>query len=218
MTEPVVNKVELHYEQRRRYRSIARRVLILLSAGVLVWSLTLLVPRAVRTARAMYYQKQCLKFSAPPNSVVFDSDQPQINSAATSVFATHSAEMSRSALIFDVVFLHQRSNGGGQRLVMVSTNSPVGLLPNLAYQLHTTVFEPTPLGSLHQIKQTPSSILLFRVESETHVKLFAGQPDPADASHFTIRFERDGVEGIIDGYLKSDDTVILEERSPTTQP
>jgi hypothetical protein len=41
-------------------------------------------------------------------------------------------------------------------------------------------------------------------------RFFAGHPDPADASHFTIEYEwPDGTPGIIDGYLRSDDSVKL---------
>ena len=36
------------------------------------------------------------------------------------------------------------------------------------------------------------------------VRFFAGQPDPDDASHFTIRYQADGREGIIDGWMKDD--------------
>jgi hypothetical protein len=32
--------------------------------------------------------------------------------------------------------------------------------------------------------------------------LFAGQPDPADESHFTIDYEVDGDRGTIDGWLR----------------
>jgi len=41
---------------------------------------------------------------------------------------------------------------------------------------------------------------------------FAGQPDPTDDSHFTIRFELNGKPGIVDGWLKDDDTVAIETR------
>ena len=34
------------------------------------------------------------------------------------------------------------------------------------------------------------------------IRLYAGQPDPADESHFTIAYERDGRPGIIDGWLR----------------
>jgi len=43
-------------------------------------------------------------------------------------------------------------------------------------------------------------------------RLFAGQADPKDASHFTITYELDGKPGIIDGWLLNDGTVALEPR------
>lgn len=39
---------------------------------------------------------------------------------------------------------------------------------------------------------TPEPTLIF----------YAGQFDPADASHFTIAYKRDGDPGVIDGYLR----------------
>ena len=43
------------------------------------------------------------------------------------------------------------------------------------------------------------------------LRLFAGQPDPADPTHFTIRYQLDGKEGVIDGWLRDND-VILKPR------
>jgi hypothetical protein len=44
-------------------------------------------------------------------------------------------------------------------------------------------------------------------------RIFAGQTDPADPSHFTIEFEwRTGVRGAIDGHLRDDDSIDLEAR------
>lgn len=36
------------------------------------------------------------------------------------------------------------------------------------------------------------------------LRVFAGQPDPTDASHFTIPYRVDGRDGVIDGWLKDD--------------
>ena len=36
------------------------------------------------------------------------------------------------------------------------------------------------------------------------LRFFAGQPDPDDASHFTIRYQADGREGVIDGWMQDD--------------
>jgi hypothetical protein len=43
-------------------------------------------------------------------------------------------------------------------------------------------------------------------------RVFAGQPDPRNASHFTIGYEVDGKPGTIDGWLLKDLTVVLEPR------
>jgi hypothetical protein len=33
-----------------------------------------------------------------------------------------------------------------------------------------------------------------------HVRFFAGQPDASDPTHFTVRYDIAGVEGVLDGY------------------
>jgi hypothetical protein len=43
-------------------------------------------------------------------------------------------------------------------------------------------------------------------------RLFAGQVDASDGSHFVIPFEREAKPGVIDGYLNADETVRLEAR------
>jgi hypothetical protein len=44
------------------------------------------------------------------------------------------------------------------------------------------------------------------------VRVYAGQPDPADPAHFTIAYELDGKKGVIDGYVGNDDRVTLRPR------
>ena len=52
------------------------------------------------------------------------------------------------------------------------------------------------------------------------IKLAGGIPDPADRSHLTIDFvgEDTNVKGIIDVYLKDDDTLSFRERGATLKP
>jgi hypothetical protein len=52
----------------------------------------------------------------------------------------------------------------------------------------------------------------LRVDYRDQLRVFAGQPDPADPSHFTIAYDLDGRPGIIDGWLKPDGSVQLEPR------
>ena len=44
------------------------------------------------------------------------------------------------------------------------------------------------------------------------LRFFPGQPDAADRSHFTIAYQLDGTDGVIDGWLK-DEGVILRPRN-----
>jgi len=50
------------------------------------------------------------------------------------------------------------------------------------------------------------------------VRVFNGQPDPSDASHFTIGYEVDGQPGTIDGWLTDDGIVKLEVRDGPAKP
>lgn len=52
----------------------------------------------------------------------------------------------------------------------------------------------------------------LHVKYADQLRVFTGQPDPADASHFTIPYELDGQAGIIDGWLNADGSVKLEPR------
>jgi len=49
-------------------------------------------------------------------------------------------------------------------------------------------------------------------EIPSPLRVYAGQIDPADSSHFTVRFQRGRESGIIDGYLKDDESVTLKVR------
>jgi hypothetical protein len=44
------------------------------------------------------------------------------------------------------------------------------------------------------------------------VRIYAGQADPADASHFTIEYDKPDGRHLIDGWLTENDQVLLEER------
>jgi hypothetical protein len=56
------------------------------------------------------------------------------------------------------------------------------------------------------------------------MRIYAGQPDPNDDAHFTIKYEIDNIPGTIDGRLEADDTVTLKvidgpaATRPTAQP
>jgi hypothetical protein len=55
---------------------------------------------------------------------------------------------------------------------------------------------------------------LFILDWTRKFKLYAGRPDLADPSHFTIDYELDGRRETIDGWLRDDDAVDLKLRNP----
>jgi hypothetical protein len=52
----------------------------------------------------------------------------------------------------------------------------------------------------------------LRLDYRNQLRVFAGQADPADASHFTVAYDLDGRPGVIDGWLKPEGSVQLEPR------
>jgi hypothetical protein len=50
------------------------------------------------------------------------------------------------------------------------------------------------------------------IDYRNQFRVYAGQSDPADASHFTIAYDLDGQAGVVDGWLKPDGSVVLEPR------
>jgi hypothetical protein len=87
---------------------------------------------------------------------------------------------------------------------MINNRSTVLLIHPESDPLATTwTYTPGKVGEAGKIDVPPRDRL----------RLFAGQPDPADAAHFTIAYDIDGQPGVVDGRLKDDDTVELK---PTT--
>lgn len=61
--------------------------------------------------------------------------------------------------------------------------------------------------------KSPSQPGTLAYKPAEQLRVFAGQADPQDASHFTIRYELDGIAGTIDGWLRADGSVALEPRA-----
>jgi hypothetical protein len=50
----------------------------------------------------------------------------------------------------------------------------------------------------------------FDIKIPEVFRFYAGQPDPADPSHFTIDYDLNGQRGTIHGYLRNDDSIQLK--------
>lgn len=62
------------------------------------------------------------------------------------------------------------------------------------------------------VRRTAFSDMTYCPPASSRTRIYFGQPDPVDASHFTIGYDAGGVSGTIDGWLLPDDTVRLTVR------
>jgi hypothetical protein len=208
----------------------ARRAMILATlvlAGLIAYRFA---PMAWRQARLLYWQSKCMNYRAPADKVVFSAWPFNGWKSADweSYYATYSPPGQRSDA---TLFVGERTApNGNRRLVAVNAvKSGEGRTTNDGYVLtgflsgHARLFELGSAGTRpvekHQI-QFPESHAGFVFREG--IVVYAGQPDPADTSHFTIRAEVDGTGQLIDGWLTNDDRVLLERRTtsppPSTQP
>jgi hypothetical protein len=95
-----------------------------------------------------------------------------------------------------VVFLHERTipNGGGRFLVALAYCANVGV-PGPCFR--ATIIDR---GSMSQPMQ---SVWQYVIAAPVPTRIYFGQPDPNDDSHFTVRtVSGDGLEDAYDGYLR----------------
>ena len=75
----------------------------------------------------------------------------------------------------------------------------------------TLVLPDTTDRKVARFPQQPDAGHRPPVDYGNVLRVYAGQPDPADPTHFTIPYRLDGREGVIDGWLK-DDRIELKPR------
>jgi hypothetical protein len=107
------------------------------------------------------------------------------------------------------LFIHGRSTPGGpERLVGVMFDATMFLAgdPNpLSIRVYSS---PRPMLQGCGGHGNVGGLGLPSASSEP-LRLFAGQPDPVDSSHFTIRYSAGKRHGVIDAWLRRDDSVAL---------
>jgi hypothetical protein len=223
--------VELQYAQplpwHRRPRA---RKMIYLSAAILVaLSAFIWGPEIWRRCEAVYWEKQCMAYTAPPDQVVY-SDVPETVAAlqAQPGYAAKGGAVSYTPVelqkvlsrIVPTVFIHERKTKNGDRflveiVVLTSTQdagngSTVLVLDGWAFPPKSLITRPRPSIS------GDGEAMFVPMRAMT---VFAGQPDSEDASHFTIRVKAGAEDKIVDGWLKEDGRVVLQERlKPATVP
>ena len=200
-----------------RFMTIALIVLGVLVAG---W---LTAPRVRGTIEARRLYRQAMSFTRPAVMVVVEPDG--VRGAALVRSNTdyqpgdggtvnHGMRSPSGGLVASV-FLHARSRPDGTvRLIRVADEPLLGGPGLICWAMKPpTVFNPAP--------NARSTIIPFPAGPPgEHPRLYAGQPDPNDASRFTIKCEYSDHSAIIRGTLCDDDTVSFDyvaDASPTTQ-
>lgn len=96
------------------------------------------------------------------------------------------------------------------------TRRPPLALKSSVFRLGT--FGVQPELATYRRYELISENLLASAPSD-RIRLFAGQPDPADPSHFTIGYAVNGRPGTIDGWLQDDERVKFRVRGgPAKKP
>lgn len=183
----------------------------------------------------LYHQRGCMRYVAPAEQVVFDSDPARVALLAkdanfsvmggcafrkapgdwTALSAGTSAPLAGTGPAA-LLFLHERKNKSGvSRLVAVERTAAAG---ESAYFLNGYDVMPhilIPVGWKGALKEISFGYPIDVVDSvgpHTDIRIYAGQPDPADESHFTIRYERKGKVNVVDGYLDDRSGVTMTRR------
>jgi hypothetical protein len=107
------------------------------------------------------------------------------------------------------LFLHERKNAAGPSRLLVLTFRPGDATPFQAEVITPAGLWGQPgAASVHVEGQ-----FIGRIDPWEHpIRFYAAQPDRADPSRFTFRYEFSGQPGHIDGCLNADDSVTLTLR------
>jgi hypothetical protein len=233
----------LHYsrtpDRRRRVRWAVFALLGWVSImAAITWGLPL-----ARHVRRLSLQQKCLGYSPFTDMVVYSDDPAEMKEllAAGGGYTDWPPLSGRTdAVIHEpkvwqdyqpylrgggVAFLHRlTSPGGNARMVAIEVTpyaaSHGGKRVANTVQFAAQVIVPATLRADARQIQLRSNVspLYAWVDVRDRFRLLAGQPDAADASHFTIDYTINGSPGTIDGWLKDDDTVVLVPRGVAVGP
>jgi hypothetical protein len=112
----------------------------------------------------------------------------------------------------DALFVSGRRVAGRERLVMIGFN-PVAFVEGDQSPFIGMVLAQEGLLQERQGRTWFRQSFKFRIPPEQSLKLYVGQADPNDESHFTIDYKTSLGNGVIDGWLQPDDSVKFQVRS-----
>jgi hypothetical protein len=222
---PEVPAAELHYAPAPPFQS-TRTIDRALVTAVLVVTCVLaaiLLPRAWRHMEFQRLISRCANYSASPETVVFEENTTGMPVSLVPVQwqALHQRIFESDVMSRGTAFLGARrakTSSGAVRLVSVDVIGPFhhgdsfGLEARLI-DTSSSLAGPKPLGGGGC--EIPGSASL---DGSHLVRVYAGQADPADESHFTIEVETAGERVVIDGWVRNDRIVMEPRDTLATRP
>jgi hypothetical protein len=203
-------------------RKAFRRAMI--AAGVLAiiicgWAM---LPQYWRNAQQWRQHRRWMSYTCPPSVIAFEPPGEK----AKRLFQPRSDYIMRPSGVFHFVaglppaelFVHgRRRPDGARRLVLAAlgydrTNAGIQL------RLEGEVIIPATIARASRRSPISFGPLIADSTGKTP-RIYAGQPDLNDASHFTMQFEfPDGRTGTIHGRLSDDDSIDFQFESGPSQP
>jgi hypothetical protein len=194
--------------------------------------------------KLLWWQGRALGHAAPADQVVFDNDANQVPAllksgfedaqwtAPPSAFRPNPAWENFNRLYSPpgrrgapVLFVHERRNSHGEsRLVVVERGWPQRTMGDASgrgalFAISCLVVRPgTAFAAPLELCDSAEYIDTKARPRTLALRWYAGQCDPSDGSHFTIDFRLDGNPGVLDGWLRDDDTVRLQVRASAPAP
>ena len=177
-------------------------------------------------------QQQCMAYSAPPQQVMYEEDPVAASNLLKSGVTGYRQVWKQKSVGFHyagfgnwcwpfglddaLVFLHERRTSNGTSRIVA-----VGYLHAFANEARWDrsfvfgVWKPGFGRGYPEVLNLGRECFiepLRNLHEKDLLRLYAGQADSTDLSHFTIAYEVNGQPGTIDGWLKDDDTIKLEVR------
>jgi hypothetical protein len=182
-----------------------------------------------------YWQRQALAYTTPTDTVVYSTDPRDVATLRSSDYTSNwphfptgsyvlrpnltfqqliNAHTGGTIPVAPAIFLHARQDpSGASRVTAVQlARMESDSFPRLSLVPYV---QPTgtPRGNIIASASGEMEIYLRRTD---RIRLFDGQPDPADPTHFTIDCAINDVPMTIDGYLKAGDQLTLTPRTGKT--
>ena len=205
-------------------RAVARRWVALALAVLTVGAVTPLLPRMRTRLAVLQSQQRCMTYSAPSTTVVYERPWDRL-SPLTTVAPVDWANLypvfgSPGLISQGTLLLHELKNPvGGRLLVSVDITPAVTPPASDGVVLVWRVIGPGSLLREPRLVNTGMHNVMFTRRAGT-LRLYAASLDPQEPSHFTFVCESGEKRLIFDGWLRSDNSVLIEPRAeaPATQP